>query len=262
MRLTILGLALLAIRPLAGQTITREIATGDSLESALEPADALRHYQAALALDSTAFEALWKASRSMINIAKQIDDHADTLRRRRDSLYLAARVLAERAATVSPDRAEGHVMLAQALGRLSRTRGGKERVRFAQVIYDEASRAIALDSTNDVAYHVLGAWHAEVLRLSSFQRFFAKALFGAGFLDRATWTDARRDLERAVALRPGYIFHRLELAEIDHDVGQYAAARAQLDTIRGLPTMDVLDGRYRERAAALLEQLRDKRDRS
>ena len=254
--------ALLATRALSAQAPPPEVATGDSLAAALQPAEALHAYQAALARDSTAYDARWKAARELINLAKQIEGNADPLRHRRDSLYVAARTLAERAVALAPDRAEGHAMIAQALGRLSRTRGGKERVRFARIIYDEAARAIALDSTNDVAYHVLGAWHAEVMRLSALQRFFAKTLFGAGFLGRANWADARRALERAVALRPGYIFHHLELAEIDTDMGQYAAARDQLSVIATLPTTDVLDDRYRQRAAALLEQIRGKRDRS
>jgi tetratricopeptide (TPR) repeat protein len=260
MRLIVV-LALLATRLLAAQTVAAEIAAGDSLDAALQPAEALRHYQAALAQDSTAYDALWRASRALINIAKQIDAPSGTARRRRDSLYLDARALAERAVAVAPDRADGHAMVAQALGRLARTRGGKERVRFAEIIYDEATRAIALDSTNDIAYHVLGAWHAEVLRLSSLQRFFAKTLFGAGVLSRANWAAARHDLERAVALRPGNIFHHLELAEIETDMNAYTDARAQLGQIPQLTTTDVLDDRYRARAAALLDRIRDQHDR-
>lgn len=261
MRIAAVAFALIAIRSLAAQAVAHEIAAGDSLDAALKPTEALSHYQAALADDSTAYDALWKASRELINVAKQIDSPDDTRRRYRDSLYVAAQAFAERAVAVAPNRAEGHAMVAQAIGRLSRTRGGKERVRFAKRIYDEAALAIALDSTNDVAYHVLGAWNAEVLRLSALQRFFAKALFGAGFLDRANWADAQHALERAVVLRPGNIFHRLELAQIDTDMGQYAAAREQLDTIPDLPTSDVLDARYRATAATLLGQIRGKSDR-
>ena len=50
---------------------------------------------------------------------------------------------------------------------------------------DEATRAVQIDSNYDMAHHVLGAWNAEVKRLSGFQRFFAKALFGGGFMDTA-----------------------------------------------------------------------------
>jgi len=248
------------IRLAAQTTAASEIRIADSLPAALHPGEALRHYRAALTLDSTNYEALWKAARAAVDSAKQLD--GDTLKGLRDSLYVEARALAERAVRANPNGAQGHSMIAQALGRLSRTRGGKERVRFAEIIYNEAERAIALDSTDDVAYHVLGAWHAEVKRLSGFTRFFAKRLFGAGFLDQASWDAAQRNLERAVALKPQNIFHHLELAEIYIDVGKYSRARDQLRIIHELPIADVLDHKHQARAAALLERIENEKDKT
>lgn len=253
----------LAARPLVAQTAAAEhTAAGDSAHAALKPEAALRHYQAALAADSMNYEALWKAGRATVDIAKQIEGDADSLKQRRDSLYARARAYGEAAVRVNPDDAEGHFLISQALGRLSLTRGGRERVRFAKIIYDEASKAIQLASTHDGAYHVLGAWHAEVKRLSAFQRFFAKTLFGAGFLNQANWPDAQRYLERAVALKPENVFHRLELAEVYIDVGKFAAAREQLTTLATLPIGDVLDDEYKEDAVQLLEEIRNEKDRT
>ena len=148
------------------------------------------------------------------------------------------------------------------LGRLSLTKGSKERVKYAKVIFDEASRAVAINPAHDNAHHVLGAWNAEVKRLSGFQRFFAKALFGGGFMGRANWNDAVMHLERAVALQPQHIYHRLELAEVYSDIGQFSKAREQLGVIAGLPLADVLDHQYKEDAAVLLADLKDKKDRT
>src|SRR5213075_1855317 len=97
--------------------------------------------------------------------------------------------------------------------------GATPSVRYAKIIYDEATRAVQIDSNYDMAHHVLGAWNAEVKRLSGFQRFFAKALFGGGFMSKANWPDAVSHLERAVAIRPDWIYHRLELAQVYVDIG-------------------------------------------
>jgi hypothetical protein len=251
-----------AAHPLTAQdpSVAAEIAAGDSLEAALHPEAAEVRYRAALALDSTNYEALWKTARSVINVAKQIPTKDDSRKEQRDSLYAAARALAEAAVRANPRGAEGHSTLAQALGRLARTRGGKERVRFAKIIYDEAMEAIALDSTNDPAYHVIGVWHYEIKRLSGMTRFFAKAMFGAGFMDKANWADARRYMERAVALNPQNIYHHLELARVYEDIHQYSLAREQCTLIHDLPVADVLDQRYKGDAETLLNELRDKRD--
>jgi Tfp pilus assembly protein PilF len=242
--------------------IAAHIRLGDSLETALHPDSALPHFRAALALDSTNYEALWKASRAVMNVAKQIDSDEDALKKRRDSMYVQARALAEAAIRADPKGSQGHSTLAQAVGRLSRTRGGKERVRFAKLIYDEAMTAVELDSTNDPAYHVLGAWNAEIKRLSGMTRFFAKTLFGAGFMDKANWGDAERYMRRAVALNPEHIYHHLELAEVYVDVKKYDKAREQLTLIPGLPIRDVLDEEYKKEAAALLEEIKNKKDYS
>lgn len=252
--------ALLLAAPLAAQTAAEHIALGDSANPFLHPDVALRHYREALALDSLSFAANWRAARAMADIAKQLE--RDSTKDRRDSLYSVGRTYAERALRIDSVHAEGHYVVALVLGRLSRTRGGKERVRFARIIYDEAMRATQIDSTLDGAWHVLGAWNAEVKRLSGFTRFFAKALFGAGFMDKANWEDAQRFLERAVAIRPSHVYHRLELAQVYIDVGKYSRAREQLTTIATLPIGDVMDPTYKREAATLLAEIRDKKDES
>jgi len=249
-----------AVSPLAAQNASEHIKLGDSATAALQPEVALRHFQAALALDSTNYEANWKAARAIADVAKQIEGNADSLKKRRDSLYTVGRSFAERAIRADSLGADGHYSLAMVLGRLSRTKGSKERVRYAKQIYDEANRAVALNPNHDGAHHVLGAWNAEVKRLSGFQRFFAKALFGGGFMSVATWDAAVMHLERAVALNPQHIYHRLELAEVYADIGQYSKAREQLAIIPTLPIRDVLDAQYKEDAAALLVDIKNEKD--
>ncbi len=66
---------------LAGQaqpTVAEHIALGDSAHAALAPQQALGHYRAALARDSTNYAALWKAGREAVDIAKQIEGKDET----------------------------------------------------------------------------------------------------------------------------------------------------------------------------------------
>jgi tetratricopeptide (TPR) repeat protein len=252
----------LAAGPIAAQSAAAHLAIGDSAHLARQPDQALQHYQAALAAEPANYEALWKAARSIADVAKQLTGTADSLKRKRDSLYTVGRDFAERAVRADSLGADGHYALAMVLGRLSRTKGSKERVRFAKIIYEEAARAAALDSLQDGAHHVLGAWHAEVRRLSGVQRFFAKTLFGGGFMSRAAWDSAVVHLRRAVALRPQHIYHRLELADVYIDLDRYTEARELLTSIAGLPVDDVMDPEYQREAVARLAAIREKRDRA
>jgi tetratricopeptide (TPR) repeat protein len=260
MRCTALALLLAAAMPSpsAAQSAAEHMQAGDSAYAALNPGDALSHFQAALAQDS-AYETLWKSTRAIADVAKQIGGDTKANEQRRDSLYTLGRAYAEAAVRKNPEGADGHFVLAMVIGRLSRTKGSKERVKFAKVIFDEATKAVALKPDHDGALHVLGAWHAEVKRLSGVQRFFAKTLFGGGFMSAASWDKAVENLERAVAANPNHVYHRLELAEVYVDLDLYSKARELLQTIPPLPNGDVLDARYKQEAASLLQEIRDKK---
>lgn len=251
-----LSTALLAVAAATaqGQTVDALIAEGDMLWEALRPEAALERYTAALQADPQRAETWWKTARAQVDVAKQLVHEAD--RDRRDSIFGVARAYAQSALNLDGVDADAHFVLALVLGQQSRTRGGRERVEFAREIYEAAARALELAPDHAGAEHILGAWHAEVRRLSGLTRFFAKTLLGAGFLGRGSWDSAVVHLERAVDLDPSHIFHRLELAQIYVDVSRTQEALAQLDAIVPLaPIGDVLDPQHKVDAARLREEI-------
>jgi len=252
--LLLLSMALAATAPAAAQTYDELIARGDSLDETLDPAGALEAYRQAFATNQT-YAAMWKFSVAQVDVAKQLvgNEHEDL----RDSLYEVARLYAEAAVRADSNDAEGHFAYANALGQLSRTRGGRERVRFAREIYDATARALALNPDHPGALHVMGAWHAEIRRLSGVTRFFARTLLGAGFMSRASRDSAVVHLERSVANEPDYLFHRLELAQVYLDLDRDDDARRELEMVLSLPpTSDVMDETHQAEARRLLADLR------
>jgi tetratricopeptide (TPR) repeat protein len=218
---------------------------------------ALAHYDAALALDSASYEANWRAAIALLDQGEQIPDSVKSPAR--DSLYARAERLARRAVAADSTRADGHFALAAAVGRASLTMGRKERIRRARLIRDEARRTLELDPRHDGAYHILGRWNAEIMRLSGLSRFFAKNLLGAGIFREASWEGAVSNMERAVALDPGRIYHRLELAQIYVDRKRWDDARAELAQVAVLPDREIMDGVYRRQAEALAASIARKR---
>jgi tetratricopeptide (TPR) repeat protein len=250
--------ALLALAPsLEAQTLRDHIALGVAARQVHDVPTALAHYEAALALDSLSYEANWRAAMSLIDEGQQIPDSIPSPQR--DSLYARAEQLARRAVAADSLGAEGHFALAAAVGRASLTMGKKDRIRRARIIRDEAQRAIELDPRHDGAYHILGRWNAEIMRLSGFSRFFAKNLLGAGVFGEASWERATQNMEKAVELDPGRLYHRLDLAEIYVDRKRYADARAQLAELAALPDREIMDPVYRRQAETLARAIADKR---
>jgi len=242
--------------PLAAQSAADHVAMGAAAIDAHDLRTGLAHFEAALELDSTDYAANWRAAIALLDEGEQIPDSIESPER--DSLFARAERLAHRALAADSNGAEGHFALAAAVGRASLTMGKKERIRRATVIRDEALRTIELDPDHDGAYHILGRWNAEIMRLSGLSRFFAKSFLGAGIFSQASWEAAIGNLQRAVELDPDRIYHRLELARIYADRKRYQEARDQLGRIDALPDRELLDPVYRERAAALAKRIADK----
>lgn len=211
--------------------------------------NARRHLEEAVRAEPASYEANWRLAFVLLDLGKQTpEERKDPLR---DSLYVEAESYARRATAAKADGADGYFVLANAVGRTSLTKGKKERVQHAVEIRNAARRAIELDPRHDGAYHVLGRWHAEVQRLSSLQRFFAKNFMGAAIFNEASWDEAERLLRVAVDLRPQWIYHRLDLAEILSDRGKWREAKTQLDAIATLPAVEPMDAAYKQQARRL-----------
>lgn len=249
--LVVTATALLLCAPsLSAQSAAADIARGDSARSAREAAAALDFYRAALASDSNSYEATWKASRELVDLAEFEPDRA-----RQKQLYAEAEQLARRAVALDSVDAEGHFTLARALGRVALTLGKRDRVKYAREVRSEALEALRYAPTHAGALHVMGMWNAEVMRLSGFSRWAARTFLGGQVFSQASWANARRYMEAAVAADPERITHRLDLGAVYADMGERALAREQLERVLSMPVRDYNDPQYQKAAAALLSRL-------
>jgi tetratricopeptide (TPR) repeat protein len=220
------------------------VALGNTAYAAHRQTDALEYFLRAIAADPDNYEALWKASRSEIDLA-EIATRASA----RDALLAAGHQHAEASIRVRPGDAEGHFALARAAGRRALSVGVRERIRFSTIIREAALAALKIDRTHAGAMHVLGMWNAEIMRLGGLSRAFARTFLGADAFNLASWDEAQRLLESAVEHEPRRIVHRLALAGIYEDRGNRIRARALYDWIASAPVVDPNDELYKRQAA-------------
>lgn len=249
MRAVLFAAILCVARVAAAQTAAEHVAVGDKELAALNLPSALGHYQEAVAADSNDVDALWKASNAAVDLG-EFSPAADQAR-----LYGLGERLARRAVKVDPNSANAHYALAKALGRMAQSKGMMDRIKYGTAVHDEAHAALRLDSLHAGALHVLGMWNAEIMRLSGFARFAAKNLLGGKVMGEASWANAQRYLERAVALEPDRITHRLDLAGVYADRGDKAKARAEYETVLRLPATEYDDRFFKETAERRLRDL-------
>lgn len=245
---TIIGLGLTATA--SAQSSAARLAEGDRAFAAHRGAEAYAAYRAAVAADSTSFEALWKLSRSEVDLGEAEPDPA-----RRSAYYVSARTHAQQAVHVRPNHAEGHFAAARAAGRAALAVSSRERIAYAKEVRSEALEALKYDPEHAGALHVLGVWHAEVMRLNPILRSIAKTFLGGQVFGTASWAEATRYMERAVAVDPTRIVHRLDLGMIYADRGMKTEARETFGWIARAPVTDANDALYKSQAAARLRKL-------
>jgi tetratricopeptide (TPR) repeat protein len=225
------------------------IRIGDREHAAHNVASAYRHYEMAVAADSNSYEAEWKASRNAVE-AGEVASGSEQRK-----LYAAAEKHARRAVKLNPSHAEGHVALARALGRTALSVGKRERVKYAGEVREQALEALKYDPRHAGALHIMGVWNAEIMRLSGVTRFMAKNFLGGQVFESASWKDAVRYMEQAVAVDPDRLVHRIDLAEIYADAGDKAKARAAYQHVVSARAVGPADTKYKQQAERALKAL-------
>ena len=216
------------------------IASGDKESAARHPAQALAFFERALLAEPRNTSALWNASRELVDLG-EFETTTDT----RNSLYAKATDYARRAVAISPHDADAHFHLARALGRTALSKGPRDRVKYGIDIRAEALRTLELAPTHAGALHVMGVWNAEIMRLSSFTRLFARTFLGGKIFETASWSEATRYMEAAVSVEPQRLVHRLDMARVYRDNGHKVAARAAYQAAIACPLSDANDEHYR-----------------
>ncbi|HEU4564072.1 MAG TPA: tetratricopeptide repeat protein [Gemmatimonadaceae bacterium] len=234
----------------SAQSPAEHIKLADQAYDALKPADAITHYEAAIAADPKDYDALWKASRTLVDLAEFEQDAA-----KRQNWYKSAELYARRAIEAKPDDAEGHFSLARALGRVALTLGAKERVKYAGDVRNEALEALKYNPNHAGALHVMGVWNAEVMRLSGFSRFMAKNFLGGKVFNSASWPEAQRYMEKAVEVDPERLTHHLDLGRVYADRGMKDKAREQFELVVNGKAREYNDPQYQRQAAEALKKL-------
>ncbi|MEP6494055.1 MAG: hypothetical protein ABJF01_15335 [bacterium] len=251
LRIAVIATFLAASRLAHGQSAGEHIALGDRDHAALNIASALKHYEAAIAAEPNNYDALIKAAYDAVDLG-EFNESAD----QRTALYRSGEQYARRAVAANPNDAEAHFQLARAIGRNALTMGTRDKIKFAGEVREQALDAIKLNPKHTGALHVMGVWNAEVMRLNGFSRMIAKNFLGGKVFAEASWDNALKYLEDAVALEPNRITHRLDLASVYLDRDMKPKAIEQYEWIGRAPATDFNDPHYKAAAAAKLKDLR------
>lgn len=229
------------------QDINALIKEGNRLESVPDEKAAFHKFKEVLKLNAINIYALNKCS----ELCSRIGQRETVNTKLRSDYYKAAKIYAETALKVEPANSEANCVMAIALGRSSLSKSGKEKIENAKEVKKYVDAAIAGDTKNFKAWHVLGRWQYEISNLNGLERGLVKLLYGG--LPPATLKQSIFAFEKARALRPEFILNYYEMAKAYKDNNNEAKAIAYLKLLITLPNQTEDDPTIKEWSKALLK---------
>jgi tetratricopeptide (TPR) repeat protein len=225
-----------------------QLAAGDAARREFNLDGALTAYREAYRLAPANYEAAWKLARALTDKGTLSDARAQK------PLYEEATTCARAAVKLQPRDSAGRTSLAIAVGKLALFEGGQRKVELSKEVKDEATRAVQLNPRDDLAYHVLGVWHREMVQLNWALRQIAQLLYGR--FPPASLDNSIALLQRAVEIAPGNVAHHVELGTSYAAARRWAEADAALAKALSLPKTWVTDDHYKQKAKEVLQQVK------
>jgi tetratricopeptide (TPR) repeat protein len=213
------ALALTVASTRAGAESAEElIQKGDVFYDKLQAAEALKFYLPAEKLDSNNVRLLVRISREYRHL---MSDATNGNEKRR--LGNTALDYAQRAVALAPNEPETHLAVAISYGKILPLEETKQQLAISRLIKIAADKVITLDPNNDLAWQILGRWYLTLADVGTLKRALARVAYGK--LPPATYEDAVRCFEKAIALNPNRLMHCISLGRTYAQMGRDADAR-------------------------------------
>jgi tetratricopeptide (TPR) repeat protein len=252
--LNILSAALalaLASTPMGAEAESAEelIQKGDVFYDKLQAAEALKFYLPAEMLDPNNV-------RLLVRIAREYRHLMSDARIAMEKLQLGNTAVdyAQRAVALAPNDPETHLALAISYGKIVPIEGIKQQIVHSRLIKIAVDKVIALDPTNDLAWHVLGRWYLALADVGTVKRALARLAYGK--LPPAKYEDAVPCFEKAIALNPNRLMHYIELGRTYAEMGRDADARKFITRGLAMPETEKDDPETKNLGRQILKTLR------
>jgi tetratricopeptide (TPR) repeat protein len=234
--------------PIPAESFDDLLKEAKAFEKEFQAEDALPLYLAAEKLAPKNPELLVRIARQYRYLMTDASDTPEKLRLGRMALEYSTR-----AAACGPKNCDAQLAPAITLGKMLPYLPTKQQVAASPQIKESVDKALALDSHNDTAWHVLGRWNRVLAEVSSAKRFVAGLVYGQ--LPKGSIEEAEQDMKRAIAINPHRLMHYIELGRIYAEMGRKQEAREFINKGLAMPDTEKDDPETKQRGRETLAKL-------
>lgn len=237
----------------AGSTVAQDPASlmeeGRKLELKLKDEEAIEKYKKAIFIQPSNIKGIVKCAELSAAIGSRQENSE-----KKTELYQQAKRFADAAMKLDSNNAEANYIMAVVLGKLTEVEKKNDVVvSYVKAIRFFAEKAVKLNPEMGKAWHVLGRWHLEVLRLNAVKKAALKLIYGG--VGDADIQLAIQYMEKCKTLEPYYCLNFFDLARAYEYDRKYEKSISLLEQLAKLPTRRQEDVIVKAQGAALLQKL-------
>lgn len=232
-----------------GQSPEELLQKADALDVKLEAKEALQIYLELEKLQPDNADVLVRIARQYRHLMADASSNEQKLK-----LGSTALQYGKRAAAMDPSNSDAQLSCAISYGKMVPFMSNKEQVACSKAIKAGAEKAVKLNSSNDLAWHILGRWHRNVANVGGVKKMLASMIYDK--LPEASNDEAVNCLEKAVKLNPGRLMHYVELGRVYAQVGRTSEACKYLEKGLAMPSVEKDDPDAKAAAKELLSSLK------
>jgi tetratricopeptide (TPR) repeat protein len=184
------------------------IQEGDQYYSSFDNQSALKYYLKASDESPDSYDVLFRLSRTYNDLGEEYYEY-----HKKDSSRIMINFALEYSQKMVkdyPDSSASYAFLAMSFGNQALYEGGKEQIKLAHKIEENAKKSLKLNSRQYLSYIILGIYYRKIADLSWFDKLFANTFFGS--VPEGTFEESVQMLKKALELYPKTIVASYQLA--------------------------------------------------
>jgi Regulator of microtubule dynamics protein 1-3 len=213
--LVLLYLFLIPVYSVSSETYKDYLKQGDQYYSEFNNHSALKSYLMAYKLSPDNYEVIFRLARTYNDLGEEFYEY-----RERDSSEVMIKKALEYSEMLGkdfPDSAASYAYLALSYGNRALFEGGKEKIKLAHKIEDNAKKSLQMNPDQYLSYIILGIYYRQIADLSWIERIFANTFFGN--VPEGTFNESIEMLNKALQVKPNTIVATFQLSRTYKSMG-------------------------------------------
>ena len=227
-----------------GENVKDYLEKGDQSYSKFNNVEALSYYEKAYSITPGNFDVLLRLVKTYNAAGEEYYEYRN---KTEAEFYINKAILfADEFKNKFPDSSAAYCYFAMSNGNLALFKGGKEKIKYANLVEQNAKKSISMNPNFYLPYIILGIYYREIAGLSWIERAFANTFLGG--VPTGSYEESEKMLKKALSIDKDIVVANFQLALTYKKMNKEEEEKQLLKKVINLPVRDFRDKFAKEKA--------------